>query len=97
MGCSPKEGRARKFLPDVEHVTFSGNQARATGQQVWYVTERAVFRLGDEGLVLTEIAPGVDLQTQVLDLMDFTPVIADDLALMDPRIYLDGPMGLGKD
>ena len=92
-----KEGRARKFLPDVEHVTFSGNQARATGQQVWYVTERAVFRLGDEGLVLTEIAPGIDLQTQVLDLMDFTPVIADDLALMDPRIYLDGPMGLGKD
>ena len=47
--------------------------------------------------MLTEIAPGVDLQTQVLDLMDFTPVIADDLALMDPRIYLDGPMGLGKE
>lgn len=90
------EGRARKFPPQVEHVTFSGDQARALGQDVWYVTERAVFHLEDAGLTLVEIAPGIDLQTQVLDLMDFTPTLADELTLMDARIYRDAPMNLGR-
>ena len=77
-------------------MTFSGDQARALGQDVWYVTERAVFHLEDAGLTLVEIAPGIDLQTQVLDLMDFTPTLADELTLMDARIYRDAPMNLGR-
>ena len=91
------EGRARKFVNRVEHVTFSGDQARVEGQQVWYVTERAVFVLGDNGLELVEIAPGIDLQTQVLDLMDFTPAISADLTLMDAAIFAETPMRLWLD
>lgn len=90
------EGRNRKFVAGVEHITFSGAQAKANGQQVWYITERAVFRLGENGLVLTEIAPGIDLQTDILDVMDFVPEISPDLTEMDPNIYRDAPLGIGK-
>ena len=60
-----------------------------------YVTERAVFELRPEGLTLIEIAPGIDLQTQILDLMEFSPLISDDLKEMDPALFThDGPFGL---
>ena len=62
-----------------------------------YVTERAVFELRPEGVTLIEIAPGIDLQTQVLDQMEFTPKIADDLKTMDARIFRDELMGLAND
>jgi len=63
---------------------------------VHYLTERAVFRLTDHGLLLTEIAPGIDLDHDVLAHMDFTPTIAPDLREMDPRIFHDEPMGLSR-
>ncbi|WP_421877553.1 acyl CoA:acetate/3-ketoacid CoA transferase [Pacificispira sp.] len=90
------EGKARKFLPDVEQITFSGSRAHASGRQILYVTERCVFRLGEGGLVLTEIAPGVDLERDVLAQMDFTPQI-DGPIQMDSRIFDDAPMGLIDD
>ncbi len=90
------EGKARKFLPDVEQITFSGSRAHASGRQILYVTERCVFRLGEDGLVLTEIAPGVDLERDVLAQMDFTPQI-DGPIQMDSRIFDDTPMGLIDD
>ena len=62
--------------------------------QVLYVTERAVFALRPEGMTLIEIAPGIDLQTQILDQMDFVPQIAEDLKLMDARIFREEKMGL---
>jgi propionate CoA-transferase len=71
------EGRVRKFVDRVEQVSFSGGRARASGQPVLYVTERAVFRLTEGGLRLIEIAPGIDLKSQVLDLMDFRPIVRD--------------------
>jgi propionate CoA-transferase len=77
-----EEGRHRKFPVAVAQVTFSADQARIRGQDVMYVTERAVFRLDDAGITLTEIAPGIDLQRDVLDLMDFTPEIAEPLQSM---------------
>ncbi|MDR1513809.1 MAG: hypothetical protein LBS56_10090, partial [Propionibacteriaceae bacterium] len=89
-----QEGRAKKFIQDVEQVTFSGEYAAETGKDVYYITERAVFRLVPGGIRLIEIAPGVDLAKDVLDLMDFRPEIADDLREMDPRIFTDAPMGL---
>ena len=61
-----------------------------------YVTERAVFELRPEGLTLIEIAPGIDLQTQVLDMMEFKPLISENLKEMDSAIYSDGPFGLKK-
>lgn len=71
------EGRNRKFLSEVEQVSFSGGLAAEAKKDVLFVTERAVFRLTGEGLRLIEIAPGIDLQTQVLDLMEFQPVVRD--------------------
>ena len=91
-----REGSKKKFVQSVEHITFSGRYAVKVGQPVLYITERAVFELRPEGVTLTEIAPGVDLQTQVLDQMDFMPKIAMDLKLMDSRIFQDEPMGLAQ-
>ena len=88
------EGKNKKFLNAVEQITFSGAYARKAGQHVLYITERAVFELRAEGLWLIEIAPGVDLKTQVLDLMEFEPMMYGAPRLMDKRIFYDKPMGL---
>jgi len=92
-----QEGPHKKFVPEVEHVTFSGDYARENNRKVIYVTERAVFRLTAEGLVLEEIAPGVDLERDILALMDFAPIVSPNLKLMDSRIFADKPMGLKLD
>ena len=91
-----QEGTERKFIDEVEQVTFSGEYAAKIGQPVMYITERAVFELRKDGVYLTEIAPGIDLQTQVLDLMDFKPKMDGEPKLMDRRIFCDEPMGLKK-
>lgn len=82
-----QEGRHKKFIQDVEHITFSGDYAKEVGQKVLYVTERAVFEMRPEGFTLIEYAPGIDLQKDILDLMDFAPIIADDLKEMDGRLF----------
>ncbi len=89
-----QEGKHKKFLKDVEHITFSGDYARETGQKVLYVTERAVFEMTPEGLVLKEIAPGIDLEKDVLGQMDFVPLMPEQPKLMDPRIFAPEVMGL---
>jgi propionate CoA-transferase len=89
-----EEGRSKKFIVEVEHRTFSGPQAARWGKSVLYITERCVFRLTAEGLELTEIAPGVDLQKDILDQMDFRPVIKGEPKLMDARIFRDEPMNI---
>ena len=87
-----KDGNGIKFLNNVDQISFSGKYAAETGQIVWYVTERAVFKLEKGKVVLKEIAPGVDLQKDVLAHMEFAPVIADDLKPMDAAIFNDEPM-----
>lgn len=88
-----QEGREKKFLKDVEQITFSGNYANKKGQTVMYITERAVFELRKDGVHLIEVAPGIDIQTQILDLMDFKPFI-DEVKVMDERIFKDEIMGI---
>ena len=88
------EGKIKKFVSCVEQITFSGEYARDASQPVLYITERAVFEMRKEGLTLTEIAPGIDLEKDILRLMDFKPIIAKDLKLMDERIFKPEKMGL---
>ncbi|MDR1077871.1 MAG: acyl CoA:acetate/3-ketoacid CoA transferase, partial [Propionibacteriaceae bacterium] len=89
-----REGQQPKFKRAVEQITFSGDRAAQTGQEVWYITERAVFRLTSDGVELVEIAPGVDLESDVLAQMEFRPRVADDLREMDRRIFDQAVMGL---
>ncbi len=89
-----REGAVRKFVADVEHRTYSGQHAFARGQEALYVTERCVFRLVDDGLELIEIAPGIDLERDILAQMDFRPQVSSSLALMDRRIFNEAPMGM---
>jgi len=92
-----REGKVNKFVDQVEQVTFSGAYALRKQQPVLYITERCVFRLTDRGMALVEIAPGVDLEKDILARMAFEPVIDDAPSLMDPRIFMLPPMGLRPD
>ncbi|QNT70902.1 acyl CoA:acetate/3-ketoacid CoA transferase [Defluviicoccus vanus] len=91
------DGDTDKFVESVEHRTFSGEYARKRGQTVVYITERCVLRLAEDGLELTEIAPGVDLERDILAHMSFKPIIRGELKLMDARIFIDAPMRLRDD
>ncbi len=89
-----QDGAHAKFVNHVEQITFSGQYALETGQDITYITERAVFKQESGGLILTEIAPGVNLERDILAKMDFVPAIADDLKCMDARIFCEEKMGL---
>jgi propionate CoA-transferase len=83
-----------KLVARVRQITFSAEQARARGQRVLYITERCVLRLGPAGLELIEIAPGLDLEADIIGQMGFRPAIAPDLALMNPALFSPGRMAL---
>jgi propionate CoA-transferase len=87
-------GAAKKFVREVEHVTFSGPFAASRGQPVLYVTERCVFRLTADGLELSEVAPGIDIERDIFAQMDFKPIIREEPEAMDMRIFRLEPMGL---
>jgi propionate CoA-transferase len=91
-----REGRAQKFVPAVDQVTFSAAYARETRQPVLFVTERCVFRLTGRGVALVEVAPGIDIERDILAHMGFAPIV-EDVRLMDARIFRPEPMGLAKD
>ena len=88
-----KEGKFRKFVEKIEQVTFSGEYASSMGKKVLYITERCVLTLTAEGLELTEVAPGVDIERDILPYMAFKPIIRNPQP-MDARIFRDEPMGL---
>ena len=81
------EGSIKKFVDQVEQITFSGAYARSTDQTVLYVTERAVFELTRDGVMLKEVAPGIDLERDILAQMEFEPIVADDVTVMDKDIF----------
>ena len=89
-----REAPSAKFVREVDQVSFSGEYARRWGKPVLFVTERAVFELGPEGLVLTEVAPGLDVEQDVLAQMQFRPRVSSALRRMDPRLFAAGRMGL---
>jgi propionate CoA-transferase len=90
------EGKARKFVTQVQQNTFSGPYAVQRSQPVLYVTERCVFKLTPEGLELVEVAPGIDIERDILAHMDFEPVVNNPVP-MDPRIFREEPMELAAD
>jgi propionate CoA-transferase len=91
------EGGLHKFVPAVREISFNGRLARERGQQVRYITDRAVFALADDGLVLIEVAPGIDIERDVLGQMGFRPRVAQPVVTMDRRVYATGAMGLAAD
>ena len=88
-----KEGRNKKFIKQVQQITFSGEYGAEIGQNVLYVTERAVFKLVKGGLKLIEVAPGIDVKKDILDQMEFEPIV-EDYKLMDSRLFTDGSIEL---
>jgi propionate CoA-transferase len=87
-----QEGRVPKLVPAVQHLSFNGPYVAGLGRQISYITERAVFALRGGRLMLTEIAPGLDLQRDVLAVLGAPVAVADDLKTMDTRIFTDAPM-----
>lgn len=82
-----QDGKVPKFIDKVQQITFRGQQAAASGREILYVTERCVFQLTPEGMVLREIAPGVDLENDILARMQFRPIVPDEVQLMAPDIF----------
>ncbi|MGD0937695.1 MAG: CoA-transferase, partial [Streptosporangiaceae bacterium] len=91
-----RDGQYQKFVEEVEHRTFSGPYAARQGKDVLYITERCVFRLTTEGLELTEVAPGIDIERDILAKMAFKPIVTKPRE-MDRRIFRPDPMGLRED
>lgn len=81
------EGQNQKFVSDVSHIDFNAQYSQSLEQEVYFVTDRAVFELTNQGLKLIEIAPGLDLHKDILNQMAFKPIIADHLKLIDTSIY----------
>lgn len=91
-----EDGTGNKFVENVSQITFSGPYAVRAHQQVSFITERAVFRLTEEGLCLTEVAPGTDLEKDILGKMGFRPLVSESLREMDPRLFTGEVMGLNR-
>ncbi|MEX3007782.1 acyl CoA:acetate/3-ketoacid CoA transferase [Hoeflea sp. TYP-13] len=89
-----KEGKIAKIVDEVEQVSFSGRRAVEQGQDVTYVTERCVMKLSPAGLVVTEIAPGVDLQKDILDQAGTPLTVSSELKVMDAALFCPEPFGL---
>ncbi|MDX9975209.1 MAG: CoA-transferase [FCB group bacterium] len=94
--CIRQDGKVQKFVDSVQQITYSGKIAREEGHKVLIITERCVFRLAPEGLVLAEVAPGIDIQRDILDRMGFTPIVPDEVPLMDAALFRAEPMGLKR-
>jgi len=91
-----QDGQFKKFVPRVQQITFNGQLASSKGQKVLYVTERGIFRLHPDGLLLTEVAPGVNIEKDIAGQMGFKLQVAPDLKEMEPKLFRPEPMGLSK-
>ncbi len=92
-----QDGRFPKFVEHAQHITFNGALAAKHGQEVWYITERGVFRLTTDGLVLTEVAPGIDMDRDIRAKIGFSLRIAPAMRPMDARLFRPDRMGIAAD
>jgi acyl CoA:acetate/3-ketoacid CoA transferase len=92
-----KEGKVRKIVDEVDHISFSGRRAVEQGQEITYVTERCVMKLTPQGLLVTEIAPGIDLERDVLAQAGTHLAVSPQLKAMPAALYQDRPIGLTLD
>jgi propionate CoA-transferase len=92
-----QDGRTQKWVPEVGQVTFNGAYARERGQEVMYITDRAVFRLGEKGLRLEEVAPGIDVRADVLERIGFPVEVRSEPRRMDARLFRAEPMAMIED
>ena len=92
-----EDGAYPRAVQQVQGICFNGQKMFREGKEVLYVTERAVFRLGEYGPELVEVAPGVDLEQDVLGRMEFRPVVSKDCRPMDARVFTPGVMGVRED
>lgn len=91
-----QEGKRKKFVKSIEQITFNAKANLASGKIILFITERCVFKLTEEGLILTEIAPGISIEEHILPAMEFAPIISPDCREMDNRIFREGLMGLSR-
>ncbi|MFQ8760937.1 MAG: hypothetical protein ACLSAF_17360 [Intestinimonas sp.] len=89
-----RDGTKKKFIRQIAQISFSAEVALDQGKDITYVTERVVFKLTPQGLMLTEIAPGIDLQRDILDQMEFTPLLSDEIKPMPAEIFFETWGGL---
>lgn len=89
-----QEGRFRRFPKDVDQISFNGKDALTNGQKIIYITERCVFHLVEEGVELIEIAPGINIEKDILPFLDFKPIVGKDIKEMDKVLFTDGPMNI---
>lgn len=89
-----QEGKRKKFLKSLDQITYSADYGLENGQNVTFITDRCVMKPSEKGLVITEAAPGVDIQKDIIDQMEFDPVVADDVKTMDLSIFEDNLMNL---
>ena len=91
-----REGKTKKFVKQVDQITFSGRIGGTSGQEIFYMTERCIFKLKNQKVELIEVAPGIDIETDILAHMDFRPVM-NDVKIMDSRIFKPSAMGIRKE
>lgn len=89
-----QEGKRKKFLKDLDQITYSAEYGVKTNQNVSFITDRCVMKLTSEGLVVTEVAPGIDIQKDIIEQMEFKPIIASDVREMDPALFQETFIGL---
>ena len=89
-----REGAQKKFIPSIGQTTFNAAYGLKNGQDITFITDRCVMKPTEKGLMITEIAPGIDLQRDILDQMGFTPLVSEHMIEMDPRIFKDEVMNL---
>ncbi|MDD7363468.1 MAG: CoA-transferase [Peptoniphilus sp.] len=91
-----REGSRKKFITSLEQMTYNAAYGLSRGQNITFITDRCVMKPSEAGMVITEVAPGVDIHRDILEQMEFEPIVSDDVKTMDPRIFKEGAMGIGQ-